>query len=155
MKIKRSKSGNNFTTLIKKDKHGGLKKLVLADFLFKDKSFIEGFVEVIKLYQEAGSLEFRNIVFQHNGRYELCHKLVPLDKKGLNVSVLGQQETVIIYEEWTTFVKKMILPKQLVKNKDFAEAVSRFIRNHKSENPMHFIAEDVFGKSYEHKKSNL
>lgn len=155
MKIKRSKSGNNFTTLIKKDKHGGLKKLVLADFLFKDKEFIEGLIEVIKTYQEAGLFEIRNIVKQFNGRYELCHKLVPLDKKCLNVPVLGQQETIIIYEEWTTFVKKIILPKQLVKNKDFAEAVSQFIRNYKSENPMHIIGEDVFGKSYEHKKSNL
>lgn len=155
MKIKQSNSGNNVTTTIRKDKQGGLKKLVLADFLFKDRLFIEGFIDLIKRYQEAGVLEFRNVVVHHNGRYELCHKLVPLDKKGLNVPGLGKQESVIIYEEWTTFVKMIKLPKQLVKNTNFVEAVSQFIRNYKSENPMHIITEDVFAKSYEHKKSNL
>lgn len=155
MKIKRSKSGNNFTTLIKKDKHGGLKKLVLADFLFKDKEFIEGLIEVIKTYQEAGLFEIRNIVKQFNGRYDLCVEIIPVGKKGLNVPNLSKQNTFISYEKWTTFVETIKLPKQLVKNKDFAEAVSQFIRNYKSENPMHIIGEDVFGKSYEHKKSNL
>ena len=146
MKIKRSQTGNNVTSIIKKNKHGGLKKLVLADFLFKDKAFIEEFIEVIKTYQEAGSFEIRNIVVYYKGRYDLCVKMIPVGKRGLSVPNLSKQKSIVSYEKWTTFVEKIKLPKQLVENKHFVEAVLQLIRKHGSKNPLHVIAEDVLAK---------
>jgi len=146
LKIKRGQTGNNVTTIIKKNRHGGLKKLVLADFLFKDKAFIEDFIEAIKTYQAAGFFEIRNIVMYYKGRYELCAKMIPIGKKDLSVLNLSKQKSLVSYEKWTTFVETIKLPKQLVENQYFVEAVSQLIRKHGSNNPLHVIEEDVLAK---------
>ena len=146
MKIKRGQTGNNVTTIIKKNRHGSLKKLVLADFLFKDKAFIEGFIGAIKIYQAAGFFEIRNIVMYYKVRYELCAKMIPVGKKDLSVPNLSKQKSLVSYEKWTTFVKTIKLPKQLVENQHFVEAVLQLIRKHGSKNPLHVIAEDVLAK---------